>query len=406
MYNQIIELSEAMRDDVIDFAQRLIQTPSISGNEKELADLCIDEMKKLGYDEVFRDAVGNIVGTMQGTGGGKNIMYNSHMDHVDAGNLNNWKYDPYKAEIAYGFIHGRAASDVKGGMAAQIYAGALLKKLGKLKGNFIYTGVVQEESAELFGIEFLCEKTFKEKDITFGLMISSESTNLDLFLGHRGRVEMEVITNGRTSHGSTPQRGINAIEKMVPILAGINKIAENLPEHHFLGKATLTSTVINCSPGRLSIIPDLCTVSLDRRLVPGETFDDAMTPIKALIESLKANDKDFNAEIRIKKLKQTSYTGYSKEVYKYMDAWFLEEDSEYVGMVKKSLNKIGQNPGIGKWEFGTDCSYVTGRLGIPSIGYSPMEEVYAHTPYDRVDIDKIIKAVAGNASIAYDFCKW
>jgi len=403
MYDKILELSKEMEQDVISFAQKLIQTPSISGGEKALADLCMDEMKKLGYDEVFRDGAGNIVGIIKGTGEGKNIMYNSHMDHVDPGDIKNWEYDPYAAVIDGEYMHGRAASDVKGGMASQIYAGAVLKKLGKLKGDFIYTGVVQEEPAEMFGMKYLCDVTRKEKNINFDLMVSSEATGMNLYIGHRGRVEMEVVTYGRTSHGSAPWRGINAVYKMVPIIEGIQKIAETLPPHDFLGKATLAVTIISCSPGRLSIIPDVCTVSLDRRLVPGETVEDAMKPIKELIEDLKKKDPEFKAEIRVRKVRETSYTGYSEEVEKLMDAWIVDKDHPYVKSAVEALNKVGQNPGFGKWDFGTDASYVTGKLGIPTIGYSPMEEQYAHTPIDRVKVENIAKAVAGNAAIAYAF---
>lgn len=164
MLSNFNELSESMRDDVIAFAQKLIQTPSISGEEEALANLTVEKMKELGYDEVFIDDIGNVVGIIKGDGSGPNVMYNSHMDHVDTGERSNWKYDPYGGEIADGYIHGRAASDVKSGMAAQIYAGGLLKKAGvKLKGDFIYTGVVQEEPAEMFGMAYLCEKTFKKK---------------------------------------------------------------------------------------------------------------------------------------------------------------------------------------------------------------------------------------------------
>lgn len=144
MYDQIKKAAEGIRNDVIRFAQELIRTPSISGEEGKLAAVCVNKLRELGYDEVFIDGIGNVGGIIKGSGGGKNVMYNSHMDHVDPGDRANWQYDPYGAEIADGFIHGRAASDVKAGMATQIYAGAILKKLGiPLKGDVIYTGVVQ-----------------------------------------------------------------------------------------------------------------------------------------------------------------------------------------------------------------------------------------------------------------------
>lgn len=403
IWTEIIRCSNDFKENVIAFAQKLIQTPSLSGSEGDVAELCLNEMKKLGYDEVFIDDIGNVVGIIKGTGNGPNIMFNSHMDHVDPGDETNWEYPPYGGIIADGYIHGRAASDVKGGLAAQIYAGAVLKKLGiKLKGDFIFTGVVQEEPAEMFGMRYLCDKTFAQKGIKFDLMVSSEATSMDIYLGHRGRIELEIVTKGRTSHGSAPWRGINAITLMVPVITEIQKLAENLPKHEFLGQSTIAPTIISCSPGRLSIIPDRCTLCVDRRIVPGETKEEVLSQIQQILDMLKQSVPNFNAEVRIRKVVETSYKGYSEECEKYMMPWYVEPDHPFVIKAVEALKQVGQNPGFGKWDFGTDASYVTGVLGIPTIGYSCMEEKYAHTPYDRVKIDDLIKSVAGNAAIAYN----
>ncbi len=402
MYDTIKAAAEEMRGDVISFTQKLVQTPSTSGEEGQLAQLTVDKMVELGYDKVFVDDMGNVVGIIKGSGERPNIMYNSHMDHVDPGNEANWEYPPYGAVIADGFIHGRAASDVKGGMATQIYAGALLKKAGiRLKGDFIYTGVVQEEPAEMFGMKYLCEKTLPSKNIAFGLMVSSEATSLNLYLGHRGRVEMEVVTKGRTSHGSAPWLGVNAVYQMMPVIEEVQKLAEALPAHDFLGKATIALTIISCSPGRLSIIPDVCTVSLDRRLIPGETAEQVVAQVQQIIDRIKEKQLDFIAEVGVRKVLETSYKGYVEECQKYMNPWSIPQDHPCVVEAVQALQNIGQNPGYGKWDFGTDASYVTGVLNIPTIGYSPMEEKYAHTPYDRVNIEYLVKSVAGNAAIAY-----
>jgi putative selenium metabolism hydrolase len=404
MYEQIIELTKELERDAIGFTRKLIRTPSLSGSEKEVADLCLTEMKQLGYDEVFRDGVGNVVGIIKGTGEGQNLMLNSHMDQVDIGDRKNWQYDPYGAEIVDGYIHGRGACDDKGGLATQVYAGAVLKRLGKLKGDLILAAVVQEEATGMFGMQYFCDVTCPQKELNFALMVSSEATSLNLFLGHRGRTEIEVNTYGRTCHASTPERGLNAVSKMVPILAAIPEIARQLPNHPVLGQASLALTNITCSPGRLSILPDLCTIALDRRLVPGETAAQVLQPFNALIDQLKRGDPEFQAEACIKKVQETSYTGYTAAVEKKLNAWLLEPNHEYVQLAVRALKRVGQNPGFGRWDFATDASYVTGELGIPSIGYSPMEESYAHTPYDCVKITNIGKAIAGNAAIAADFC--
>jgi len=402
MNNKILDTAAILNKDMLTFAQTLIQTPSLSGEEKAVAELCKVKMIQLGYDDVFIDEIGNVVGIIRGSGDGCNLMYNSHLDHVDPGNAALWDYPPYGGVMDAGYIHGRAASDVKGGLAAQIYAGALLRQAGiQLRGDYIVTGVVQEEPAEMFGVQFLCDKTFPDRGIHFDLMISSEATGLNLFLGHRGRVELEVVTEGRTSHGSAPWRGINAVTKMMPVLERINLLAETLPTHPVLGKSTLALTNITCSPGRLSIIPDVCTASLDRRLLPDESCEAALTEIEDILSSLSQKDPDFKAHVQIRMIHETSWTGFSADCEKKMSAWFIRPNHPLVIETVKALNSIGQTPNFGKWDFATDASYVTGVLGIPTIGYSPMEEQYAHTPQDRVSTDLMLKALAGYAAIAH-----
>ena len=401
MDTAIIDAAAKLKESMFTFAQSLIQAPSLSGEEKAVAELCRSEMIRLGYDEVFIDGIGNVVGIIRGSGDGCNLMFNSHMDHVDPGNETLWEYPPYGAVMADGYIHGRAASDVKGGLAAQIYAGALLRQAGiLLRGDYIVTGVVQEEPAEMLGIQYLCDKTFPAHGLRFDLMISSEATGLNLFLGHRGRVELEVVTEGRTSHGSAPWRGINAVTKMLPVLEQINRLAESLPTHPILGQSTLALTNITCSPGRLSIIPDICTVSLDRRLLPEESCEVALAQIKSILADVAAKDPEFKAKVHIRTVRETSWTGLSTDCEKKMVAWLIRPDHPLVIESVKALNSIGQTPDFGKWDFGTDASYVTGVLGIPTIGYSPMEEQYAHTPQDRVSTEMMFKALAGNAAIA------
>lgn len=416
---ELKQIKEEFKTDVINFAQKLIQTPSISGTEKEIADIYINEMKKLGYDEVFRDDMGNVIGIIDGTEEGPSIMYNSHMDHVSPGDVNNWEgYDPYGGKIDVCLadnqdktckelaecIHGRAASDVKGGAAAQVYAGAVLVKLRekgyKLKGRFIFTGVVQEEPAEMVGMLHLVDKTFKEKGITYDAMVSSEASSLKLYCGHRGRVEFLATVYGRTSHGSAPWLGINAIYKSIPL---INKIKDelypSLPIDKELGQASLSLNIIECLPGALSIVPDKCMLSIDRRTIPGENAEIAKDQIQNIIDQLSKEDPEFKADIKVKTALEKSYTGVEYEVPKDMDPWKISVDHPFVKAAATALEEIGQPVKYGYWDFGTDASKTAGIDRKPSIGYSPMQEQYAHTPYDKVRTDYIVEAVEGNAAI-------
>lgn len=418
MKEAIKRISEEMFEDMKAFAQKLIQTPSISGEEKDVADLNMAEMNKLGYDEVFRDDHGNVIGLVKGTEEGPTIMYNSHMDHVSPGDYDNWEgYDPYgglidicavdtknKEADQAECIHGRAASDVKGGEAVQIYAGGLLVKLKEagypVKGTFMFTGVVQEEPAEMVGMLHLVDKTLPEKGLSYDAMVSSEATSLKVYCGHRGRVEMLITVYGRTSHGSAPWLGINSIYKAMPLIEKIkDELYPSLPSDEDLGQASLSLNIIECSPGALSIVPDKCMLSIDRRTLPGETAESALAQIQALIDELAAADPEFKADAIVKSADETSYTGLTYNAKKIMAPWKISRDHAFVKAAAAGLEAVGQEVEYGYWDFGTDASKTCGIDRKPTIGYSPMQEQYAHTPYDKCRTDFMLTALEGNVSI-------
>jgi len=419
LVEKINAAAEELYPEMVKFAQKLVQTPSISGTEKKLADLDMEEMKKLGYDEVFRDEQGNVVGLVKGTLPGPTIMYNSHMDHVSPGDSANWQgYDPYGGAIdiceaddqektvkeLVECIHGRAASDVKCGEAVQIYAGGLIAKLRAqgvpIKGTFMFTGVVQEEPAEMVGMKYLIDKTFAEKGLSYDAMVSSEATSLKIYCGHRGRVELLVTVYGRTSHGSAPWLGINAIYKAIPLIEKLkDELYPSLPVDPQLGKASVSLNIIECSPGALSIVPDKCMLSIDRRTIPGETVESVIAEVQAIIDELAAKDPEFRADVKVKTATEVSYTGVSCEAVKYMNPWKISTTHPFVKAASEALSALGQPVKYGYWDFGTDGSKTCGIDRKPTIGYSPMQEQYAHTPYDKCRTDFMKKALAGNAAI-------
>lgn len=346
-------------------------------------------------------------------------MYNSHMDHVDEGELSNWEgYDPYGAEIdvckvdnqeatakeVTECIHGRAASDVKGGGAVQIYCGAILIKLKQegydIKGNFMFTGVVLEEASENMGIKYLISDTLPKHNLDFDCLVSSEATSLKLYLGHRGRTEYLVTTHGRTSHGSAPWLGINAVYKALPYIEEVrDHLYPSLESDPDLGKSSISLNIIECSPGALSIVPDKCMMSFDRRTIPGENSETVMTEFQNIIDKMAENDEEFKATVSIKEGTETSYTGMTVTMPKDGYPWKIEKNHPFVRACAKGLEMVGQEVKYSHWIFGTDLSVSAGIYHKPSIGYSPMQEQYAHTPFDKVRIDYMEKALVGNAAI-------
>lgn len=425
MINRIKELAVSYKADMIDFAQRIIRCPSLTGEEKEVSEIIMAELQKLGYDEVFRDRWGSIVGIIHGTEAGPSIMYNGHMDHVDVGDPSEWMgYDPYSGVIDIDemyneagdalekteVIHGRAAADTKCGIACQVYSGAILAQLKKegfgFKGDYMVSFVVMEEPAEQIGMIGLVDHELPERGIKVDGVVSCEATALKIYCGHRGRVELNVEIAGVTSHGASPWLGINAVNKATKFIDAVEAYyAENFKVDDKLGKSSIALTVINCTPGTMCIVPDRCNITYDRRLVPTETPEDAIAEIQSIIDKLSAEDPDFHATVKVSAVPRTTYTGITETKPNIKEGWRIPEDHPFVAAASKALRDIGEPVSYGYWDFGTDLAMISGRHHIASIGYSPMQEYYCHRPVDKCRIDFMERALVGNIAIFNELTK-
>jgi len=395
-----------LKEDVVKFTREIVRIQSYTGEEKELAECLLHKMREFGLDEAFIDGIGNVIGIIRGDAAGPTVMLNGHLDIVPAGNIENWEgFDPFGAAIdTDGNIRGRGTADLKGGLSVQLYTMKLLKQLKddgfRPQGNLIFSAVVHEEAAEMFGMEYLLDETLPEKNLEVDVVFLCEPTGLELVLGQRGKVELVVTTKGRTSHSSNPKAGINALEKMLPVLDYIfNKMNGTATTHELLGDSSATVTNLVCRPGGLSIIPDECEISIDRRYMPDQKVDDLLAEFESLFITLKENDPEFQATVCPRKIIERSYTGYEKEVKKYHPPWIINENDPNVMKSIAALRKIGQNPQIKYWQFGTDGSMTAGLRHIPTIGYSGTEEIYAHTPKEMVNIDMMLNSLEGYHAI-------
>ena len=425
MLERIRTLAVEMKPGMLDLAQRIIRCPSLTGEEKGVADILLDELNKLGYDDVFRDDWGNVVGIVHGTDAGPTIMYNGHMDHVDIGAVSEWLgYDPYGGAIDVDeiyneagtelekteVIHGRAAADTKCGIACQVYSGAILAQLKKegfnVKGNYMVSFVVMEEPAEQIGMIGLYEDTLPKKGLKVDGVVSCEATSLKIYCGHRGRVELNVEVSGVTSHGSAPWLGVNAVLKATKLIEMVEeKYATDYKVDEKLGKSSIALTVISCSPGAMCVVPDRCNIIYDRRLVPTETPEDAIREIQDIIDKLSAEDPDFRATVKVSAVPRTTYTGKTVTLPNIKEGWRIGEDHPFVVAASNALRNIGEPVAYGYWDFGTDLAMICGRHHIAAIGYSPMQEYYCHRPVDKCRIDFMERALVGNISIFTELTK-
>jgi len=385
MPNEVLEPAQEMEKECLQFLLDLIATPSLSGQEGDVIERIRREMEKLDYDEVTIDPMGNILGRV---GSGPVVVaLDAHVDTVDVGDPSLWKREPFQGVIENGVVYGRGASDMKGAVAAIVYGGALAKKLGRTDGVTLYVvGSVQEEDCDGLCWQYIVQEDGLRPDC----VVISEPTNLDLYRGHRGRMEIEVRTKGVSAHGAMPERGVNAIYKMAPIISEIEELNRRLKDDPFLGKGTVTISEIRSTSPSLCAVADSATIHLDRRLTRGETLESAIAEVEAL-ESVRRAE----AEVVVLEYNTPSYSGLTYPTQKYYPTWVIDEDHVAVRAGAEAYEALfGRKPRIGKWNFSTNGVSTMGRFGIPTIGLGPGNEIYAHSPEDQCPVDHLSKAMA------------
>jgi len=247
MSDSILHHARAHERNVVRFLRDLIAIKSVSSQEGDVIRRIEQEMLASGYDEVRIDGMGNILGRIGH--GPRVIAFDAHVDTVDVGNPANWTVDPFKGDERDGIVYGRGACDMKGALASIVYGGRLIKELGLAADCTVWVvGSVQEEDCDGLCWQYI----INEGGLRPEAVVISEPTNLAVYRGHRGRMEIEVRTSGVSCHGSAPERGVNAVYKMAPIVADIERLNERLGGEPFLGKGTVTIAEIR------STSPSLC----------------------------------------------------------------------------------------------------------------------------------------------------
>lgn len=388
------------KEDIINFTKKLIQIPSNTGNESHISELISSELKKLDYDKVFVDDIGNIIGIIEGNEKGINILNLSHMDHHIPTDFELWKHDPYSGHIDNNIIYGIGASDCKGAIASQIYAGSLLKKNNLInKGKYIVCFTVSEGYSTCFGTKFLFDKSIKELDLDINLVILGNSTSLNIYIGQRGRVEFELEIYGRTNASIFPLLGINAVHKIPPIIKGIENLMDNLNSDPIFEQSTIAITSINTLPKSNTKIPDRCILKIDRRFFPNESLAEVKQQIQTIIDKISIDDITFKASLNIVKENCVSYTNYKEKLDKIMYPFYTDEKNPLVQSVYKTLKEQNNETILGTWYFNTDGGYPSLIHNIPTIGYGPGDEKFFATAFDQVKLDNIFSATIGYANI-------
>jgi putative selenium metabolism hydrolase len=383
-YSKIYNLAETYTEMSAQFLRDIIAIPSTSCNEGPVVERIAQEMKDVGFDEVIIDPMGNVLGRI---GQGKHILaMDGHIDTVGVGNPANWKHDPFKGKVEDGIIYGRGASDMKGAMAAMVYGGKIIKELNLEDDFTLYvTGTIQEEDCDGLCWQYI----INEDKIIPEVVIIAEPTNLQIYRGQRGRMEFEVVTEGISAHGAAPERGVNAIYKIAPIIKEIEQLNNQLKADDFLGKGSITISQIRSGSPSLNAVSDMAAIYIDRRLTAGETLETAREEIASLPSFLSAD-----AKIVIPEYSEPSYKGLNYPMQKYYATWTLEETHPVLKTAVELYKEVfGKEVVPGKWGFSTNGVSTAGIFNIPTFGFGPANEIHAHSVDDQCPIEHLTEAM-------------
>jgi putative selenium metabolism hydrolase len=374
------------------FLQDLVRTPSPSTKEGLVAERVVTEMEALGFPEVWVDPMGNVVGRI-GPGHGPILMLNAHMDTVRVSARDAWTRDPFGATVEDGALYGLGSGDMKGGLAAMLYGARLVQDAEvRLNGDLIVACVVQEEQSEGLGTRMIVEEGGVRPD----WVVLGEPTNLNVSRGQRGRLEMRLVTHGRSAHAASPQLGDNAIYIAARLVFGLEMLAEQLGEDDFLGRGTLAVTDIASSASSRNAVPDSCALIIDRRLTLGENETKALAEVQRVIAR-----ENVRADVEVAGCRTTSYTGYKCDTRQSYPAWVIAADHPLVNATAQAAQtELRRRPQITRWGFSTEGVFTAGEAGIPTVGFGPGREDLAHTADEHVRLEDVYAAARVYARLA------
>ncbi len=373
---------EASFENALAFAADLIRIPGLPGEEGDVARRVREEFEALGLEDVRVDGAGNVIGVARGRGASPAALLNCHLDVVAEGDHDEWEVPPFSGEVRDGYLHGRGAMDIKGPLAIQTYAAAALT--GEAPGDVIVAHTVLEERGGL-GMKYLLEAG----EVDPGVVVIGEATHGDICIGHRGRAEVEVAISGRAGHASVPGRARNALDLLGPVLEGIRDLGAAQGADPVLGASSLVATMVDVLPESRNVIPDSVVVTVDWRILPEDDHDSLKARLaEAIAARMPESTDELSWGVRMAMERQTTYTGLVEDRNLLTPGFLMAPDDP---VVLAAAEAVGGRNGKGAatirpWQFATDGGWSRGVFGIPTVGFAPGEEHYAHTNRERIDV--------------------
>ncbi|REJ84200.1 MAG: M20/M25/M40 family metallo-hydrolase [Acidobacteria bacterium] len=390
----VTQAAETDTEQCVALLQRLIAIESLSGHEGALTEQVVRELTQLGLREIEVDAAGNVLAVVRGRGEAPPLMLNTHLDHVDVGDVARWPHPPFAAHHEAGVVWGRGAVDIKGPMAAQIAAIARLAQGEAPPGDVWISMVVQEEVGGL-GARFLAARSPAR------IVVVGEPSSNTLRRGHRGRVLLEAHLTGRSAHASVPHQGRNPLFALAALLTALHEQAGDLPFADGLGRSTAAPTLLRTDQTSSNVIPAEVWQAIDYRCIAGESSSSVRARLQALGEAV-ATPFGCTVEVCVPVRRVVSYTGHTLDMPADNPAYLLDADLPELRAAAAIRRRAlyGSSAAASEdadepaavWNFATDGGHFA-RAGLLPIGFGPGDELLAHTVDERIEVAELIQAV-------------
>ena len=313
----------------------------------------------------------NVIATLEGENPDKVLLFECHMDTASVGVMT---IPPFEPHIRDGLLYGRGACDTKAGGVAMMHAMKRIKAAGvKPRCTIKYAGAVDEEYLFRGALQLAA-------NLKVDAAVVSEPTELGVIRAHKGLTRFRLIVKGVAAHSSKPHLGINAISKMTRLIRAIeDEIAPTYTEktHPLTGGPTLNIGVIS-GGAQVNFVPDECVIEIDRRVIPGETPEEALVPFCELLSRAQTADPDLDVTL--------------EDPYLMDSPMDTSEEEHIVQVATDACHTVLGTSKITGVPYGTDASKFT-AVGVPAIVFGPGSIDQAHAAVEWVECKQVVKAV-------------
>lgn len=388
-------MEDELNSFILETLTRLVQINSVNPSleeggpgEADIALYISGVLEELGVD-ITTDTLApgrlNVTGRIPGTGGGRSLMLNGHMDTVGQGGM----ADPFSGRVEDGRLYGRGSYDMKSGLAAMLGVAHTLRAAGtRLEGDLILSFVADEEYESLGAVAMA--EAFKKGVYRADGCIVTEPTDLHVCTAHRGFAVYQLVTHGRTAHGGMHREGRDANMMMGLVLARLHEYARRLPDmqvHPLCGEASAHVPLVE--GGRsLFIYSHACRIHIERRTIPGETEVSVRAELQAILDDVATAEPDFRADL---------------ELELWRSPWEIDAESDLVRTLRRASAAVGGTPdsliGHGWWE----DSAIFGEAGIPSVVMGARGGGI-HQDVEWVEVDSVVHLSRVLHRAVLDYC--